>query len=93
MQNIHVERYAHPENTGFQGLVKPEDGSWILFIPNEGLPQLLIEVEAAKDEDADLNDPGVETVKGYTPAIYLDDRVVVKEGQLSLDKDEQVASG
>jgi len=80
MQNIHVERYEHPEGVGYQGLVRPEDGSWILFIPNEGMPQLLIEVEvAAKDVDdtAEL-DADTPTIKGYTSAIYLDDRVTVK---------------
>ena len=81
MQNIHVKRYEHPENVGWAGTIEPEDGSWILFIPLDQakMPSLFIEVEVPEDENANLEDKHVKTIKGYTPAIYLDDRVTVKE--------------
>lgn len=60
MQNIHVRRYQHPDSTQYRGWVEPEDRSWILFIPQEGAPQLYLEVEC---EDGDGK-----TVRGYTPA-------------------------
>jgi len=82
MQNIHVERYEHPERVGYHGLVRPEDGGWILFIPADGgMPQLLMEVEVPADEADDNPEAmanGAKTIKGYAPAIYLDDRVTVK---------------
>ena len=40
MQNIQVRRYSRPDRVGYQGTVEPEDNSWVLFIPNKGLPQL-----------------------------------------------------
>jgi hypothetical protein len=82
MQNIHVKRYSHPEDVGWAASIEPEDGSWILFIPLDEakMPSLFIEVEVPEEEDADLTDKDVKTIKGYTPAIYLDDRVTVKEG-------------
>lgn len=81
MQNIHVERYDHPEKVGYEGLVRPEDGSWILFIPSDGtMPQLFVEVEVAAEDVVEGEvKPDTPTIKGYTPAIYLDDRVMVKE--------------
>jgi hypothetical protein len=84
MQNIHVKRYDHPESTAYAGTIEPEDGSWLLFIRQDGgVPELFVEVEVPANEADDnseaLERGGVATVKGYTPAIYLDDRVVVKE--------------
>ena len=83
MQNIHVKRYDHPESTGYAGSIEPEDGSWVLFIPHDGMPEPFIEVEIPADEADDnpeaLAKEGVKTIKGYSPAIYLDDRVTVKE--------------
>jgi len=87
MQNIHIKRYNHPQDVGYQGTIEPEDGSWILFIPLDEakLPQLFIEVEVPASEKHDnlealAKKAGtvVPTIKGYTPAIYLDDRVTVK---------------
>jgi hypothetical protein len=83
VQNIHVKRYDHPVSTGYAGTIEPEDGSWVLFIPNDGaMPELFVEVEAAKHAEDDnpeaFEKGGVETIKGYTPAIFLDSRVDVK---------------
>jgi hypothetical protein len=82
MQSIHIKRYDHPESTGYAGTIEPEDGSWVLFIPQDGgMPELHIEVEVPEDEQAtveDLEAGRAATIKGYTPAIYLDDRVTVK---------------
>lgn len=36
MQQIHVKRYAHPQQIGYEGTVEPEDRSWVLFIPTGG---------------------------------------------------------
>ena len=83
MKNIHVKRYDHPVSTGYAGTIEPEDGSWVLFIPNDGsMPELYVEVEApkhAEDDNPEAFEKGdVETIKGYTPAIFLDERVTVK---------------
>ena len=34
MQNIIVKRYSG--DTGWQGWVEPEDGSWIIFVRDDG---------------------------------------------------------
>jgi len=83
VKNIHVKRYDHPVSTGYAGTIEPEDGSWVLFIPNDGsMPELYVEVEApkhAEDDNPEAFEKGdVETIKGYTPAIFLDERVTVK---------------
>ena len=79
MQAIHIKRYEHPESTGYAGSIEPEDRSWVLFIPNDGsMPQLFVEVEVPAEEGVPLNED-TPTIKGYAPAIYLDDRVVVKD--------------
>lgn len=64
MQNIHVSRYRDTEH-GYEGTVEPDDRSWILFLPKDGLPELFLEAEAV-DED------GL-TVRGYVPALELVD--------------------
>jgi len=43
MQNILVNRYKHPEKTGYLGWIEPVDGSWILFVPLTGQPVLYTE--------------------------------------------------
>jgi len=88
MQNIHVKRYNHPQSVGYSGTIEPEDGSWILFVPADGgTPELHVEVEYATNEEDDnpqaFEDGNVKTSKGYTPAIFLDDRVTVKDDFLA----------
>jgi len=83
MQNIHVKRYNAPKSTGYLGSIEPDDRSWILFIPEDGsTPELHVEVEYAVNEEDDnpeaFEQGDVQTAKGYTPAIFLDDRVTVK---------------
>jgi len=68
MQNVHVKRYTHPDTHGYAGTIEPEDRSWVLFIPNSGkAPELYVEVEVPESEDT----PDGPTVKGYTPAIFM----------------------
>jgi len=83
MKNIHVKRYDHPEATRYAGTIEPEDGSWILFVPEDGsTPELHVQVEVAVNEEDDNPEAfergDVATMKAYTPAIYLDERVTVK---------------
>lgn len=42
MQQIHVSRYSQPTATGYLGSIAPADGSWIVFVPTEGDPQLFV---------------------------------------------------
>jgi hypothetical protein len=39
MPNVTVKRYEDTSH-GYSGTVEAEDGSWILFVPNTGSPQV-----------------------------------------------------
>lgn len=62
MPNIEVGRYESPE-AGYAGWVKPSDESWILFITEDGEPQLFIRA-IGEDENG-------KEVDGWIPAAEL----------------------
>lgn len=73
MQAISVKRYTHPETHGYAGTIEPKDGSWILYVRNgDDPPELWVQVEAPEDEN-DLEGP---TITGYTPAIFMNDKLM-----------------
>jgi hypothetical protein len=43
MQNVHVKRYANPQQVGWAGYLEPEDRSWIAFIDLEGRPVFFLD--------------------------------------------------
>lgn len=47
--NIKVKRYSKDMPVWY-GTVSPEDGSWVLFIPHEGVPHLYMRVEQATED-------------------------------------------
>ena len=59
--NIHVNRYR--ESDHWHCSVAPEDRSWILFVPKDGDPTLMIEAEC-QDEDG-------RTLHGYVALTEL----------------------
>src|SRR5688572_5819255 len=64
MQNIQVRRYARPDRVGYQGTIEPADSSWLLFIPNKGLPLLWAKVSV---QEADGK-----TVQEFRPVLNAD---------------------
>jgi hypothetical protein len=36
--NITVGRYDHPDSTGYQGWIEPDDRTWIMFVASDGSP-------------------------------------------------------
>jgi hypothetical protein len=40
MENVKVKRYQDPDSVRYVGWVEPDDGSWILFVPQKGEPEL-----------------------------------------------------
>lgn len=53
MQEIHVKRYGQPA-AGYVGTISPADGSWILFVAAEGLPDLYRRV-ARRDSEGQVD--------------------------------------
>lgn len=64
MQNIHVKRYEDPGATGFLGSVEPEDRKWIVFVHNDGTPNLWLRVKVHNFADQ-------KTEHAYASAEYL----------------------
>jgi hypothetical protein len=48
--NIHIARYRESEH--WHCSIEPEDRSWILFVPKEGDPTLMIEAECQDESGA-----------------------------------------
>ena len=67
MQNIHVSRYRNPSDVHYQGLVEPDDRSWILWIEEDGTPRLMRRVETRPNEDG-----SGDTIEGYIAAEVYD---------------------
>lgn len=40
VNDVHVQRYADPEQVGYQGWIEPADRSWIVFVDLDGKPSL-----------------------------------------------------
>lgn len=47
MQNIHVKRLDCPEH---QGMIEPEDGSWVVYVDKCGMPQTMVRVKYEADD-------------------------------------------
>lgn len=62
MQNIQVKRYKKP-NGVWDGWIEPEDGSWILFIPIEGAPQLFRRTQMKSES-------------GHEESLYVSDKEI-----------------
>lgn len=88
-QNITIRRYANAPTpvtsdgfsvdvcTAYEASVEPADGSWVLFVPKEGRPQLWI-----KAGEVDHGDGTGEDV--YLPAELADDPGALEEARADL---------
>lgn len=61
MPNIKVQRYAHPNETGWAGYIEPTDLSWIAYIGLDGVPRVYLHRDPATgailpDDEAERHD-------------------------------------
>lgn len=70
MQNIHVSRYTDA-SAGWQGSIEPEDRSWVVFVKEDGSPQLWFRVETVdgdgKRDHAYMDAETLSSVDGIKP--------------------------
>lgn len=50
MKNIKIKRCEGEQAAKYQGYLEPEDGSWRLFLDNEGFPHLIVRTNIEDDE-------------------------------------------
>ncbi len=43
MGNVVVGRYTDSASVGYQGWIEPDDRSWIMFIREDGSPQVFLD--------------------------------------------------
>ncbi len=47
MADIHVGRYDHPAEVGYQGWIEPGDRSWVMFVDLDGRPVVFLDRDLA----------------------------------------------